>query len=208
MTAETDGRRARGAETRARVLERASADATVEGLNGLSMAHLADALQLSKSGVHALFGTKEDLQLATVVAARRRFIDVVITPIWQQAAGLPRLYALTESWLDYVRRREFPGGCFVTRWSAEFATHPGRVRDALAEARADWLELITSQLAVAVRAGDIRPGADLEQLAFELDAVMVAGNNGALIGDDTALDRAADAVQRLLQAAGAPAAAS
>jgi AcrR family transcriptional regulator len=173
----------------------------VEGLNGLSMAHLADALQISKSGVHALFGTKEDLQLATVAAARRRFVAVVVAPVFDETEGLPRLRALVDSWLEYVRRREFPGGCFVTRWSAEFASHPGRVRDALRTARSDWLQLIAIQLSVAGQRGELAGCVDPEQLAFEIDGMLVAGNNGALLGDDTALDRAARGVASALATA-------
>lgn len=190
----TDLRRARGDETRGKILQQASEVASVEGLNGLSMANLADALQLSKSGVHALFGTKEDLQLATVAAARHRFIQVVVTPVYDEAEGLPRLKALVASWLEYVRRREFPGGCFVTRWSAEFASHPGRVRDALGTARTQWLQLIATQLSAAKDRGELAGSVDPEQLAFEIDGMLVAGNNGILIGDETALERAARAV--------------
>ena len=196
-----DKRRARGDETRARILQRASEVATTEGLNGLSMAHLAEALDLSKSGVHALFGTKEELQLATIVAARRRFIHVVIAPVWSEPEGLQRLQALVQSWLDYVRRREFPGGCFVTRWSAEFASHPGRVRDALADNKAEWLRLLAGELVAAKQRGELTAATDPEQLAFEIDGMLIAGNNGALRGDDTALDRASHAVAGLLAAA-------
>ena len=195
-----DGRRVRGEQTRRRILQRAGDDATIDGLNGLSMAHLGEALDLSKSGVHALFGTKEELQLETIAAARQRFIDVVIIPVWDQPSGLPRLVSLIASWMDYVRRREFPGGCFLTRFSAEFSSHPGRVRDALSTVKAEWLDLLAGELAAAARLGEIVESTDAGQLAFEIDALLVAGNNGMLMGNDGSLDRAEGAISARLDA--------
>ncbi len=196
----SDGRRVRGDRSRQRILERASAEATVDGLGGLSLSRLGEALQLSKSGVHALFGTKEELQLETVAAARRRFIAVVVAPVWQEPAGLPRLAALTRSWLDYVQRREFPGGCFVARWSSEFASRPGRVRDALVAAKREWLGLLESEVSFAVETGQLPPSADARQVAFDIDAFLAAGNIGLLLGDTEALGRAARSVQARLEA--------
>ncbi len=194
MVSQTDGRRLRGDRTRHRVLEQASEVATLDGLQGLSLSQLAESLQLSKSGVHALFGTKEELQLETIASARRRFINVVVTPVWEQPPGLPRLRALALSWLDYIRRREFPGGCFVSRWSAEFASHPGRVHDALVSAAREWQALLEGEIRLAIKAGDLPATTDPPQLAFEIDALLVAGNSGSQLGDEMALERAERAV--------------
>ena len=201
MTTHPDGRRARGDQTRGRILREAGEVASLNGLNGLSLAQLGEALDLSKSGVHALFGTKEELQLETIAAARQRFIDVVILPVWDQPKGLTRLTALVESWMAYIRTREFPGGCFVTRFSVEFASHPGRVRDAIIEVRNEWLRLLETELISAQQAGELAASADPPQLAFEIDGLLVAGNNGFLLGDEAALRRAAAAVTGALTAA-------
>ncbi len=201
MTTHPDGRRARGDQTRGRILREAGQVASVNGLNGLSLAQLGEALDLSKSGVHALFGTKEELQLETVAAARQRFIDVVIVPVWDQPRGLTRLDALINSWIAYITKREFPGGCFVTRFSVEFASQPGRVRDAIVTIRNEWLHLLQTELSAAQQAGELNADTDPSQLAFELDGLLVAGNNGFLLGDETALTRAATAVESRLAAA-------
>lgn len=199
-----DGRRARGAASRARVLNRAAEVASVSGLNGLSLGQLGEQLQISKSGVHALFGTKEELQLATVADARRRFTATVVAPVWDEQPGLVRLAALLRSWLDYIQRREFPGGCFVTHCSAEFATQDGPVRDALVTSKRMWLDLLTAELETARRASELPATVDERQLAFEIDALLVGGNNGVLLGDERALERAGRAVsERLSTASGA-----
>jgi AcrR family transcriptional regulator len=201
MTAATDGRRVRGDETRRRILQRAAEVATIDGLGALSLAQLADGLGISKSGVHQLFGTKEELQLETVAAARRRFIEVVITPVWSKPEGLPRLTALVKSWVEYVRHHEFPGGCFITRCSNEFATHPGRVRDALIAVMREWVSLLEGELTSAKRQGKLAKSTNCTQLAFEIEALLVAGNNGLLLGDEAALARTERAVSRLIKAA-------
>jgi AcrR family transcriptional regulator len=201
MAVATDGRRVRGDETRKRIVRRASEVATIDGLGAVSLAQLADGLGISKSGVHQLFGTKEELQLETVADARQRFIDVVIAPVWSKAEGLPRLTALVKSWVDYVRHHEFPGGCFITRCSIEFATHPGRVRESLLAAMREWVSLLEGELASAKRQGKLTKSTNCRQLAFEIEALLVAGNNGLLIGDEEALVRTERGVARLLKAA-------
>jgi hypothetical protein len=112
------------------------------------------------------------------------------------------LTALVSSWLDYVRRREFPGGCFVTHCSIEFATQPGRVRDALIAAKRDWLGQLASEIEVARSQGEVPATLDAQQLAFEIDGLLVAGNNGSLMDDEHALDRAGRAVLERLHELG------
>jgi AcrR family transcriptional regulator len=201
LVAATDGRRVRGDETRRRIVQRAGEVATIDGLGGLSLAQLADGLGISKSGVHQLFGTKEELQLETVAAARQRFIEVVVAPVWSKPEGLPRLKALVKSWVQYVRHHEFPGGCFITRCSNEFATHPGRVREALIAAMREWVSLLEKELTTAKRQGQLAKSTDCSQLAFEIEALLVAGNNGLLLGDEGALVRTEKAVAKLVKAA-------
>ena len=122
---------AKGERTRTSILERAVDLASVEGLEGLTIGRLADELGMSKSGLFAHFGSKEELQLATVEAASRRYIDEIFTPALREPRGYPRLLAICRSWLSYVRRGVFPGGCFFVATALEMGARPGPVRDRL-----------------------------------------------------------------------------
>jgi AcrR family transcriptional regulator len=198
--ATTDGRVQKGNETRRLVLGRAVAIASVEGLGGLSLGRLATELQLSKSGVFALFGSKEELQLATVRAAQRIYWDAVLEPVQGLPPGVGKLWALAETWLEYSRTRVFPGGCFFYAVGAEFDARPGRVRDALAESGRRWYQLVLDHLAAAQQAGQLRPDADLEQLAFELISYLELANGLSLLhGDDRPYQRARRSVLLLLR---------
>ena len=189
MTA--DGRLARGERTRAAVLQRAADIASVDGLDGLSIGRLAADLTVSKAGVFAHFGSKEELQLATIRAARERFIGEVVAPALDVPDGLDRLVALCERWLDYSRSGVFPGGCFFFSVAAEYDAKPGRVRDEIAAARRLWLGTYEAVIASARRRGDIDAEVDPAVLAFELDALGMAANLHAQLCDDpSAYDRA------------------
>src|SRR3989440_5910283 len=122
-------RRADGERSRAAILREAARLATVEGLDGLSLAHLADAVGMSKSGLFAHFGSKEELQLATVEAASSIFEEEVIEPARETPTGVPRLRAYIKRFLDHVEEGVFPGGCFFVSAVSELDTHPGPVRD-------------------------------------------------------------------------------
>lgn len=200
--AATDGRIARGERTRAAVLRRAADIASIEGLSGLSIGRLASDLSISKAGVFAHFGSKEELQLATIRAAAERFVDEVVVPAQAADDGLARLVALVDCWLDYNRRCVFPGGCFFAGTSAEFHARPGRVRDELAAARRQWLGAFVALARTAVERGELDPGCDVEQLAFEIDALGTAATLHHQLCDDAgAFDRARTAVRARLQAA-------
>jgi AcrR family transcriptional regulator len=121
-------RRPRGLKTRRAILRKAVNLASLEGLEGLTIGRLASALRISKSGLFAHFGSKEDLQCAAVDAARDIFVEKVVRPAYE-FRGLKRLRALCENWLSYGEERVFPGGCFFSAASLEFDDRPGRVRD-------------------------------------------------------------------------------
>lgn len=200
----TDGRVRRGNETRRTILSRAVEIASVEGLGGLSIGRLATELELSKSGVFALFGSKEELQLATVRAAKEIYRSVVIEPALQTPPGLGRVWRLCELWLDYSRTRVFPGGCFFFGVSAEFDAQTGRVHDELSEAGLAWTRLVTRCIEEADAAGDLHRGTDPDQLAFEVIALLEAANAVSVLqGGDESYGRASTAILRLLRAAGA-----
>lgn len=183
-----DGRVERGNQTRRTVLERTMSIASVDGLEGLSLGRIATDLGLSKSGVFALFGSKEDLQLATVRAARAVFVEQVVRPVRDEPAGVAKVWRLCESWLDYSGRRVFPGGCFFYSAAAEFDSRPGHVRDEVAKNRDDWTRYVEGLLDEARLAGGFREPADftdVQQLAFEIIALMELANAHSLLHEDS-----------------------
>lgn len=199
-----DGRRRRGEQTRARVARRAAEIASVEGLEGLSLGQLAADLELSKSGVAAAFGSKQDLQLATVAAARDIFVERVVTPALAAPAGLPRLRALVGAWLDYVESGAFPGGCFMASALPEFDARPGPVRDALRESHREWLGFLTTQVELAQAGGEV-PDIPADELAFEIDALLAAANLSRNLGVRSSLERVRRILDRLLASTSSPA---
>jgi AcrR family transcriptional regulator len=200
----TDGRLRRGDLTRRTVLQRAVDVASVDGLDGLSIGLLAKELAISKSGLFAHFGAKEELQLATIRAARAIFAKTVVAPAMDVRPGLARVWALLESWLDYSRDREFPGGCFFSRATHEYAARPGAIRDALAAVDVEWLGLIAQTIEEARELGEIGSDTVPEQLAFELDAFLEAANLRSLLGSGQEVyDRARVSIRARLEAASA-----
>jgi AcrR family transcriptional regulator len=188
--------RSDGERSRRTILDAAAKLATVEGLEGLSIGRLAEHIGMSKSGLYAHFGSKEELQLATVETATAIFQDQVVGPTETIEAPLARLEALCESFIEHLERRVFPGGCFFASAAAEFDTHPGPVREQIALRSRVWLELLEDLAARAQHDGSLDRGEDAAQLAFELDAYLLMGNTAFLLHDDPAtLDRARTAVK-------------
>ncbi len=180
----TDGRLLRGDLTRRTVLRRAVDTASICGLEGLSIGQLAADLELSKSGLFAHFGSKEELQLATIRAARRIYADAVIVPALAAPVGLERLWVMSEAWLAYSESRVFPGGCFFAKASQDFAAQRGTVRDALAAANQEWMDLVERTVEEARDLGHLAPEADARQLAFELNALYEGANLLSLLRDE------------------------
>ncbi|MFI1577414.1 TetR/AcrR family transcriptional regulator [Embleya sp. NPDC020630] len=205
-TSATDGRVRKGDRTRQAIVHRAADIASMEGLEGLSIGRLASDLEISKSGVFAHFGSKEELQLAAIGAAVEVYVDHVVTPAMEGPAGLVRLRRLTERWIAYSRDRVFPGGCFFFNTAAEFDARPGRVRDALAGAWSGWHALLTAEAEAAKTRGEARPDLDVAQLVFEIIAFLEAANGISVLHDDeSAYTRAGTAIHaRLLTAATDP----
>jgi len=202
-----DGARARkpredGLRSRRTILDAAAKLATVEGLEGLSIGRLAEHIGMSKSGLYAHFGSKEELQLATVETAAEIFERQVVDPTESIEPPLARLEALCESFVDHLERRVFPGGCFFASAAAEFDTHPGPVKERVAAYGAGWLDTLGDLVAEAQRAGELDGGEDPAQLAFELDAFLLMGNTAFLLHNDPAtLDQARAAVRARLDRA-------
>lgn len=194
-----DGRRARGDHSRQAVMEVAVDLATVSGLDGLSLGGLATAVGRSKAGIAGLFGSKEELQLATVAAASDVFVRTVIAPALNAPAGLPRLRALIDAWLAYSESRVFSGGCFFASATAEYRSRPGAVRDAVADAMKRWTDFLADAVERAIATGELDPGTDSIQLAFELNALLTEANDKSLLFDSAEpYIRARAAIDRLL----------
>ncbi|MFD0692349.1 TetR/AcrR family transcriptional regulator [Actinomadura fibrosa] len=198
----TDGRILKGEQTRRAILARAADIASAEGLEGLSIGRLATELKVSKSGVFTHFGSKEELQLATVRRAVEVYREEVIDPALAVPPGLARVRALLEAWQRYQREPVFPGGCFFYSTTAEFDARPGRVRDAIATSQRRWQEFLERCLSEARDLGELRADTDVPQLAFELDALCRSGGAQALLhDDDSAYTRAKKALTARLNAA-------
>jgi AcrR family transcriptional regulator len=174
--------------------------ASVEGLEGLTIGRLAKELDMSKSGLFGHFGSKEDLQLATVRAARRIFIREVLLPTQEAAEGLPRIWALCDAWLSYMERGVFRGGCFFFAVSAEFDNRPGPVRDAIAANMKEWLDYLAQLIREAQQRGEITADHDPDQIAFELHGYDLSANWAMqLYGDTQAPNRARFAILNRLR---------
>ena len=154
----TKRRRADGEETRAAILEAATQLATTEGLDGLSIGRLADHIGMSKSGLYAHFGSKEELQLAAIDTASVIFADAVIRPAREPETAFERLESLCEHFFRYLEQPVFPGGCFFASAAAELDTHPGPVKERLAESLDGWMDLLERRVREAQEAGEFDPG--------------------------------------------------
>ncbi|HEY1970922.1 MAG TPA: TetR/AcrR family transcriptional regulator [Pseudonocardia sp.] len=191
--------RPRNDRARRDILRAAADQASEHGLEGLTIGGLATALGLSKSGLFGYFGSKQELQLATIRRATEVFIGEVITPAFGEPEGLARLTALCTRWLSYSRRRVFPGGCFFFAAMAEFDARPGPVRDTLAESSRRWNQLITSCIEAAMALGELAAETDPDQLAFELVAFMETANAMSLLhGGPMPYEHAQRAIQSRL----------
>jgi AcrR family transcriptional regulator len=172
----SDGRRARGERSRRAVLERSVQLASREGLEGLTIGALAADLEVHKSNVFALFGSKVELQLATLAAARGILIELVITPAADSPEGLARLRAIGEAWCDYLASDVFAGGCFLCAASAEMDGRPGPVRDAVEAVMREWLAVLRTNIETAIAAKELAADLDPSAVAFRLNALGMAAN--------------------------------
>ena len=194
--------RARATRTRAEILTVAVDLASAEGLEGLTIGRLATASHMSKTGIFAHFGSKEQLQLATVGAAKQIFLEQVVKPGLTSPRGLPRLKVMLESWLGYVERIVFRGGCFFAAASAEFDSRPGKVRDEIASLTKAWLMALQGEIAFARIKKQIKASVVPSQVAFELHAYVQEANWAFKLFDDkSAFGRARRAISgRLAEA--------
>ena len=191
--------RADGERTRSAILRAAASLATVDGLEGLSIGHLAASIGMSKSGLYAHFGSKQELQLATVEEAGRIFELEVVRPALAAPAGLAQLAALCEAFFEHLRRRTFPGGCFFAGAALEMGTRPGPVKEAIVAFQSGFVALIRGFAATAVAAEELPADEDPDRLAFELNGIILAADASFVLQDNPAvLDLARQVVRRRL----------
>jgi AcrR family transcriptional regulator len=172
--------------SRAAVLARSVQMASQEGLEGLTIGALAADLEVHKSNVFALFGSKQELQLATVTAARAILVEQVIAPALASAEGLSRLLAIGDAWCDYLGSDVFAGGCFLAAAAAEMDGRPGPVRDAVATVMREWIAVLGANIEAAIAAGELPDDLDVAALAFRLNALGMAANWQRQLLDDRA----------------------
>ncbi|HSI30766.1 MAG TPA: TetR/AcrR family transcriptional regulator [Miltoncostaeaceae bacterium] len=196
-------RRSDGERSRRTILLTAARLATVEGLDGLTIGRLAAATGMSKSGLFAHFGSKEELQLATIGAAEEIFAEDVLRPALE-AEGLERVRALSERFLSHVGRNVFPGGCFFASAAAELDTRPGPVRERVVAVQRQWMDLFEGAIRTAQERRELDPSVDPAQLTFELNALLGEANGLYLLsGDPGAFDMARRGIADRLERAAA-----
>lgn len=195
-------RRSDGERSRNAILREAGRLATVDGISGLSINQLATAVGMSKSGLFVHFGSKEELQVATIGMARGLFTEQVIEPALAAPTGLERLRRLVENFLQYVESGLYPGGCFFSAVAAEMALRPGPVRDGAVQVLDDFHGRIEDAIRDAQAEGAIDRSADVGQLAFELGAYLDLANAQFAISQQSGpIERARRALETRITAA-------
>jgi len=188
-----------GLRTRKAILLEAVSLATVEGLEGLSIGGLAKSLGISKSGLYAHFGSKQELQLATIDEAERIFDLEVIDPSTKATEGLGQLVTVCDLFFDHLQRHTFPGGCFFASAVLEMGTRPGPVKERVGEFQQRFIGLILGYAAKAQELGQLAPDEDLVILVFDINGIILAANTSFVMSDDQGmLDVARRAVRRRL----------
>ena len=189
----------KGEQTRAAILDQALQIASRLGLEGLTIGSLADATGMSKSGLFAHFGSREDLQLAVLEHAAQLYGNRVLLPALKIARGLPRLRALFAQWLEWTLASGLPGGCIMISAAAEYDDRPGPIRDAVIANQNRGRAISEKAVRLAIEEGHLRPDTDPEQIAFELLAIVLASHNyRRLLGDKEARKRALVAFEQLI----------
>lgn len=189
----------KGERTRAAILDAGFRIVSQAGLEGLTIGTLAEATGMSKSGLFAHFGSREELLLAVLARGQEEFVKVVVNPALAKPRGLPRLRALFARWIDWTESAELPGGCPMIGGATEFDDKPGPVRDALAAGQRAWIETLNRAARQAIEQGQLRSDTDPEQLTFEMFGLaLVVHHHRRLLGYPKARGRALEAMEKLL----------
>jgi len=196
----------KGEQTRGAILDEALRIASKLGLEGLTIGSLADATGMSKSGLFAHFGSREDLQLAVLEHAAQLYGEKVFVPVLKIERGLPRLRALFERWLDWTLESGLPGGCIMISTAIEYDDRPGPIRDAAIENQHRGNAITQKAVRLAIEEGHLAAGTDPEQISFEMLGIVLASHNHRrLLGDKEARKRALTAFDQLISRHSTPA---
>ena len=196
----------KGEQTRGAILDEALRIASKLGLEGLTIGSLADATGMSKSGLFAHFGSREDLQLAVLEHAAQLYGEKVFVPVLKIERGLPRLRALFERWLDWTLESGLPGGCIMISTAIEYDDRPGPIRDAAIENQHRGNAITQKAVRLAIEEGHLAAGTDPEQISFEILGIVLASHNHRrLLGDKEARKRALTAFDQLISRHSTPA---
>lgn len=188
----------KGEQTRAAIVEAALDLAARNGLEGLTIGALAERMQMSKSGVFAHFGSREDLQIAVLKAYERRFVDEVLVPGLKEKRGLPRLRAIFDRWLERTAI-EAARGCIWISGAAEYDDRPGAVREELVAMVRSWQRELSRAIQQAVDVGDLPGDLDVQELVFQLyGVILVLHHDGRLLDSPDAVGRARRSFDRLV----------
>lgn len=190
----------KGQQTRATILSEALRAASIEGFQGISIGMLADRLNMSKSGLFAHFGSKEELEKAMLDEAAQRFMQQIWQPAMKAPRGRPRIEVLFREWLDWsLHNDDMPGGCLFVTLSAEYDDKPGPVRDHLAEMQSQWQATLARSAKIAMEEGHFRKDMDPKQFAYELQGIFLSLTYfRRLLRDSAAVERAEAAFKSLL----------
>lgn len=164
------------AGSRADTLAGAVQLASIVGLEGLTIGRLAERLGMSKSGLVGRFGSKEQLQLATLDQAADIFRRTVYEPASTAPPGLARLNAICDAWVAYLGRPPFPGGCFLTTAMVEFDARPGPLNDAVKKVMRRWLTLLEREAVTAIENRELPANTDAKDVAFTINALAIGAN--------------------------------
>lgn len=197
----SDKRKERGDRARANILHHATRIASIEGLDGLTFGRVAADAGVARGNIQILFGDREALQLATIENGVSLYTDAVIGPARARPNAVERLIALIEGWYTFVEQRTLPGGCLVHALSSEYRTRPGRIRDRVEHHRLEARQCIVNLSIEAMRAGELQPDTDIEQLAFELTSYQASANVAALMEEADQFELARLASRQRLRAA-------
>lgn len=191
--------RADGVESRRTILDAAARLATTHGLEGLSIGELAHHIGMSKSGLYAHFKSKEELELATIDTAAEIFEEDVIRKVPDSARGIARVTALSEAFFQHLLRRVYPGGCFFATVAAQLAPRPSPARERVMKMQGEWVAKLLVALRQACDDGELQPDSDLNQLVFEITAMMFRANFAWIVTEDErVLDQARLAIRNVL----------
>jgi len=196
----------KGEQTRTAIVDAALELAGRDGLEGLTIGLVADRMRMSKSGVFAHFGSREDLQLAVLKEYEKRFVEGVLLPSLNESRGLPRLEAMYSRWVDRISMEIASLGCIYVSGAVEYDDRPGLIRDELVGMIRSWQAELVRAIKQAIEEGHLRSDTDPMQLVFVIQGLVLSVHfNARLMHNKETITRARAGFAQLITAHRAPA---